>query len=171
MILVVDDMLPKLSHIVEFINQQMREAEVYTVEIRQQLSLAGRLLSTRVLGCTQNAETKITKTQSAVVLNGADGEASISLSYLVYAPGFASEEKRQELVDRMHSADFEFQMANLNGDIRIPLSALAAQTSRAIPSGSEVDGRRTSERSVRRRLTRYPDDRWGGSVGRAVRAL
>ncbi|RUX32617.1 hypothetical protein EOA13_00475 [Mesorhizobium sp. M7A.F.Ca.US.011.01.1.1] len=60
-----------------------------------------------------------------------NGKASISLSYLVYAPGFASEEKRQELVDRMHSAGFEFQMANLNGDIRIPLSALAAPDIRA----------------------------------------
>lgn len=54
-----------------------------------------------------------------------NAKASISLSYLVYAPGFASEEKRQELVDRMRDAGFEFQMANLNGDIRIPLSALS----------------------------------------------
>ncbi|AMX99978.1 hypothetical protein AB0V79_17125 [Mesorhizobium ciceri] len=191
MIFVVDDMPPELLRIVEFLARQMRDAEVYAVEIRQHLSPAGRLLSTRVLGRTQNAETKISKTQSAVVLNEAEwldrlevkhgaasrataidlieharqfgletfvtqaqnpsigtrvkvkgstrypfflvpnGKASISLSYLVYAPGFASDEKRQELVDRMHSAGFEFQMANLNGDIRIPLSALAAPEIRA----------------------------------------
>jgi len=186
MIFVVDDMPPELLRIVEFLARQMRDSEVYAVEIRQHLSPAGRLLSTRVLGRTQNAETKIAKTQSAIVLsegewfdrleakhgqtarasaiamiegarqlgletfvtearnpsigtrikvNGTtrypfflvpNAKAAISLSYLVYAPGFAGEEKRQELVDRMRAAGFEFQMTNLNGDIRIPLSALAA---------------------------------------------
>lgn len=184
MIFVVDEMPPELLRIVEFLARQLRDAEVYAVEIRQHLSPAGRLLSTRVLGRTQNAETKIAKTQSAITLseiewldrleakhgaaaratsitliegarrlgletfvtqaqnpsigtrtkvNGStrypfflvpNAKAAISLSYLVYAPGFASEEKRQELIDRMRNAGFGFQMANLNGDIRIPLSAL-----------------------------------------------
>ncbi|RFZ81523.1 hypothetical protein D0Y60_23895 [Shinella sp. WSJ-2] len=59
-----------------------------------------------------------------------NGKISISLSYLASSPLFVEESDRQELVDGFRSTGVPFMLSSLNGDIRIPVTALQDEITR-----------------------------------------
>lgn len=65
MIFLVDEMPPELLRIVEFLARQLRDAEVYAVEVRQHVGSTGSVLATRVLGQTQNVGVKVARSRDA----------------------------------------------------------------------------------------------------------
>jgi hypothetical protein len=50
MVLVVDEVRPELARMVDFLNAQLRDAEVWVLEVRQLAGPSGRLLQTAVVG-------------------------------------------------------------------------------------------------------------------------
>jgi hypothetical protein len=184
MIFLVDEMPPELLRIVEFLAKQLRDAEVYAVEVKQHVGASGQVLATSVLGQRQNDEAKIVRARTTTSLSeqewyagfrakhgedaegvarainrwavdhhmepfvttaqspslgwrieeGANlrypifvtgnGKASTSLSYLASSPRFADENSRQQVVDQFRATGVPFSLSSLNGDIRIPVSAL-----------------------------------------------
>ncbi|MDX0356756.1 hypothetical protein GOL49_14705 [Sinorhizobium medicae] len=69
MIFLVDEMPEELLRIVEFLARQLRDAEVYAVEVRQHVGATGQVLATNILGQTQNDQQKISKSRTATTLS------------------------------------------------------------------------------------------------------
>ncbi|ASY61370.1 hypothetical protein [Sinorhizobium sp. CCBAU 05631] len=184
MIFLVDEMPEELLRIVEFLARQLRDAEVYAVEVRQHVGTTGQVLATNILGQTQNDQQKISKSRTATTLSeeewfeafrarhgesalavarkisrwasdhhltsfittaqtpsmgwsleegerrryplfiAGNGKVLSSLGYLAYSPAFASEDSRQDLVDRFRTIGLPFSLTSLAGDIRIPVKEL-----------------------------------------------
>lgn len=184
MIFLVDEMPDELLRIVEFLARQLRDAEVYAVEVRQHVGTTGQVLATNILGQTQNDQQKISKTRTVTTLSeeewfeafrarhgdrafavarkisqwardrnlttfvtkaqtpsmgwsleeggrsryplfiAGNGKVLSSLVYLSNSPAFASEDSRQDLVDRFQTIGVPFPITSLQGDIRIPLKEL-----------------------------------------------
>jgi hypothetical protein len=57
MVFVVDDVPPELLRIVEFLGRQLRDAEVYLVEVRQHVGQSGRILASTVIGTPPSSTT------------------------------------------------------------------------------------------------------------------
>jgi hypothetical protein len=55
MVFVVDEVPPELLRIIEFLGRQLRDAEVYLVEVRQHVGQSGRVLATSVMGAGPQA--------------------------------------------------------------------------------------------------------------------
>ena len=66
LVFVVDDMPPELLHIVQFLSRQMRDTEVYAVEVRQHVGPSGQLLATSVLGQSVTPTVRTGRTMSQV---------------------------------------------------------------------------------------------------------
>jgi hypothetical protein len=62
----------------------------------------------------------------------ATGKIYTPLSYLAYSPKFAAETDRQAVVDAFRASGISFPLSSLNGDIRIPITAL--------PEGQTMEG-------------------------------
>jgi len=59
-----------------------------------------------------------------------NGKVATSLAYLASSPKYAEEADRQQLVNALRATGLEFSLSSLNGDIRIPISALDDQSRR-----------------------------------------
>ncbi|MEN3793927.1 hypothetical protein [Fulvimarina sp. MAC3] len=65
MIFLVDEMPTELLRIVEFLARQLKDAEVYAVEVRRHVGSTGSVLATSVLGQSQNAVSKVERVRGA----------------------------------------------------------------------------------------------------------
>jgi hypothetical protein len=69
MVFVVDDMPPELQKIVSFLSHQLRDAEVYAVEVRQHVGPSGQVLATTVIGQNLQPQSRSARTMSPVMLD------------------------------------------------------------------------------------------------------